>query len=218
MSKLQIRSDAPFVTEHALEAATTALLERYSREVEPIRTLPVPVDQLAEILLGLRFDWTPLPDDDQRPTLAAIAPATRTIYLNERRKALFDKFFGSREFSVAHELGHHELHLAETEMEQLSLGDSLVPACLCRRRSDVDRREYQADHFAAYLLLPAHLLLPALDGLDLLQWPVLYRLRDQFRVSISALTYRLQGLGKLWVKDSRLYESEATANGQLALF
>jgi Zn-dependent peptidase ImmA (M78 family) len=215
---MQIRSDVPYIPDSELEAAANTLLDRYGREVELVRSLPAPVDQIAEILLNLRFDWTEIADDDDCPTLAAIAPASRTIYLNERRKALFDSYFGCREFSVAHELGHHELHLVTGELEQLALSDVPVPVCLCRRRlNDIDRRELQAERFASFLLLPSHLLLPAIDGRDLLQWPTLYHLRDAFHVSISALTYRLQGLGKIYVKDKTLYPSEAVANGQLSL-
>ena len=103
-------------------------------------------------------------------------------------------------------------------MEQLTLGDTPVPVCLCRKRaSDADRRELQAERFAAFLLLPKHLLVPAIEGVDLLQWATLYRLRDAFHVSISALTFRLQGLGLIYVKDKTLYPSKAAAIGQLPL-
>ncbi len=214
---MQIRSDVPYLSDEKLKATADALLDRYEHEVEKIRSLPIPIDQIAEILLKLRFDWTNIPDDDHHPTLAAIAPASRTIYFNERRQILFNTYFGTREFSVAHELGHHELHLIPSELEQLALNDIPLPVCLCRRLNDADRREVQAERFASFLLLPSRLLLPTIADLDLLQWSVLYRLRDTFHVSISALTYRLQGLGKLYVKNKILYPSEAVANGQLSL-
>ena len=84
---MQIRSDVPYVSDDELEAAASSLLDRYACAVQPVRSLPVPVDQIAEILLRLRFDWIDLPDDRDRPILAAIAPASRTIHFNERRKS-----------------------------------------------------------------------------------------------------------------------------------
>jgi Zn-dependent peptidase ImmA (M78 family) len=137
------------------------------------------------------------------------------------------------EFTLAHEIGHHELHLLQNGVEQLEMDftedgvpltndDAAVLArsgvsskgYLCRESgSQKDMRETQADRFAGYLLLPEHLLLPAIEGVNLLNWPTLYRLREQFGVSISALTIRLSNLGLLHVSGKSLYRSEAEATG-----
>lgn len=48
-----------------------------------------------------------------------------------------------------------------------------------------------------------------------LSWPSLYRLTDTLRVSISALTIRLQQLNLLYIKDRIIYSSEEEASGQI---
>ena len=75
-----------------------------------------------------------------------------------------------------------------------------------------DRREWQAERFAGYLLLPGSLLLPTLAGVDLYHWPALYRLRDQFQVSITALRIRLEELGYLVMSLSFLFMAPVFAS------
>jgi hypothetical protein len=54
---------------------------------------------------------------------------------------------------------------------------------------------YQAEQFAACFLIPRHSLFDHLEtGLDITNWPTLYRLAEQFGVSISMMTVRLQKL------------------------
>lgn len=77
----------------------------------------------------------------------------------------------------------------------------------------------QADRYAATLLMPEGLVRCVADGLDLQQWPTLYRLRDQFQVSISAMKIRLQTMGLIFVTpDGRIHRSKAEALGQTTLW
>ncbi len=79
-------------------------------------------------------------------------------------------------------------------------------------------RETQAHKFMGYLLMPAPLVRDAVAGVDLMQWPELYRLRDLFRVTISALTIRLEQLGRLYVDpNGTLHPSRAESQGQTRL-
>jgi hypothetical protein len=68
--------------------------------------------------------------------------------------------------------------------------------------------------------MPEHLLRPAIQNTDVLMWRNLYRMRDEFAVSITALVKRLKGLGVIYVTpqpENKLYRSEAEANGQMRL-
>ncbi|WP_018214261.1 hypothetical protein [Desulfitobacterium hafniense] len=49
-------------------------------------------------------------------------------------------------------------------------------------------------------------------------FPDLYRLKDDFEVSISALTNRVQQLGLLYIANQKVYMSQAEAIGQMSLF
>ena len=58
----------------------------------------------------------------------------------------------------------------------------------------------------------------AIDGVNLLNWPTLYGIRDRFQVAISALTVRLARLGILYVtEDGELYPSRQEYEGQIRL-
>ena len=59
------------------------------------------------------------------------------------------------------------------------------------------------------------LLWDSVRDIELTSWPNLYRLRDLFEVTISALTIRLERLGVLYVsKDGQLYPSRQEYHGQ----
>ena len=45
----------PRISERTIEAEATALLDRYSKEHEPILKPPVPVDELPEMVLQVRL-------------------------------------------------------------------------------------------------------------------------------------------------------------------
>lgn len=63
--------------------------------------------------------------------------------------------------------------------------------------------------------MPSHLLRKAIRDVELTSWPSLYGLRNLFRVTISALTIRLERLGILYVAiDGQLYPSVQEYHGQ----
>ena len=66
--------------------------------------------------------------------------------------------------------------------------------------------------------MPSHVLLEAVREVDLLSWPALYDLREQFQVTITALKVRLERLGILYVtEEGRLYPSRQEYEGQIRL-
>ena len=204
-----------------LEARASELLRDYQRRFAPITAPPVPVEKIADLHLGLSFDWLTIPDDDRQPILGYIQAGAKTICLNERRQDHFDQFAGSLEFTIAHEVGHYLMHLVEELSEPLPLASGQSVGYICRHITEhenapMDWREWQANVFASYLLMPHDLLIPAFQRVDL-TWDSLYQLRDQFQVSISALTKRLQELNLLYIEDKRLYRSEQEAKGQVRL-
>lgn len=202
---MQINPDVPFIPDATLEELANELLERYGRDIEPIYKPPVPVEKIADFLLELNLEWRDIPDTEAEPILAYLDPGSKTIRLNERRLAFFEQYPGTYQYTLAHEIGHYQLHL---------LGDTRPDqAYVCRFQGiPKDRREWQAERFASYLLMPESLLLPAIEEIDLYRWPTLYRLRDQFQVSITALTIRLEELGYLYVTtNGRLYPSQTEA-------
>jgi Zn-dependent peptidase ImmA (M78 family) len=217
---MQIKPHVSFVPDTQLEARAYTLLERYHREIQPVLAPPVPVEKIADFLLELGILWAAIPDTDDDPILACIHPKSKIIHLNEARQDHFGKYMGTFEFTLAHELGHYDLHLVESQLEQIPFDFGESKAYICRDKSKTAgaQREWQAERFASYLLMPSRLLLPAIEDVDLLRWPNLYGLRDKFSVSITALKIRLENLGLIYVDpDGGLHRSKAEAHGQLPL-
>ena len=212
---MHIKPDAPFIPEVKLEQLANALLDRYDREIAPILALPVPVEEIADFLLELGLEWLDIPDSDDDPILAYLHPGSKTIRFNERRLPYFEQYPGAYPYTLAHEIGHYTLHLGQDETQPAD--PALAQGYLCRHKpAPSDRREWQAERFASYLLMPARLLLPAIEGANLYHWPDLYYLRDQFNVSITALRIRLETLGYLHLAaNGRLYPSRAAAGNDL---
>jgi tetratricopeptide (TPR) repeat protein len=203
---MQINPQVPFISDASLEELADELLDRYEREIEPIFRPPVPVEGIADFLLELNLEWLEIPDTKTEPILAYLDPRSKTIRLNERWLIYFEQYPGTYEYTLAHEIAHYQLHLLGDEGQ---LGQAYVYRF---QQMPKDRREWQAERFASYLLMPASLLLSAIEGENLYQWSTLYRLRDQFQVSITALRIRLEDLGYLHVTaNGQLYPSQTAA-------
>lgn len=158
---------------------------------------PVPVEWIAEHVLDLRILWDMLPSDPVAPVLGGLDPVRGEVVLNEAESRRFRAFPGLETFTLAHEIGHWVLHVPPSRRRQLPLpGLERSRAQGCSSAiGGAARREQQADRFAAYLLMPARLLLPRCANLDLTRFPARYKLRDEFGVSITAMNLRLKELG-----------------------
>lgn len=162
---------------------------------------PVPVEWIVEHLLDLRIVWDALPTSADAPVLGALDPLRGEVLLNEREGRRFAAFPGLESFTLGHEVGHWLLHVPAVRRRQPALPgfDRLRPrACGGAASREARAREVEADRFAARLLMPERLLLPRCEVLDLSRFPVRYRLRDEFGVSITAMNLRLRELGFGW--------------------
>ncbi len=215
----------PFILDARLEQRALRLLGEYERERGTTITLPIPVEKIIERTLGLGLVWLPIMELPGDIILARIDPqylGQPTIQMNEYRRDHFEAYFGTEAFSLAHEAAHWVLHYDRGRSEQLGI-PGLTSATagapiLCRRLSDGDRREFQAERFAAYLLMPELLLREAIRGLDLTSWSVIAALARTCGVSKRALTRRLIEIGEVTIgEDNRLLRSERLPRGSLAI-
>jgi predicted transcriptional regulator len=126
--------------------AARDLLDRYDRHYDLPRDTPVPVDDIAESLLGLLVRI-----DSLEPGVSGmLLVREREIRVSAEECA---RWPARRPFTVAHEIGHWELHAAD------------IDAPFICRRADIEeagesdaaairRREREANNFAAELLMP----------------------------------------------------------------
>lgn len=139
----------------------------------PGAAAPVPVEDIAEDLLGLRVHVRTGLD-----VSGVLVPSRRAIYLNADESPV------RRRFTLAHELGHWVVHCA---------GAAAPPRILCRSDETTgaaDAREREANVFAATLLMPrAGLAAAVADGASAAD------LAAAYGVSGVAMDWRLYNLG-----------------------
>jgi hypothetical protein len=200
-----------YISDVEIEAAATRLLQRYGQQRHPILVPPVPIEEIIEHTIDMPLIWDAIPDREDMPVLAKLEVRGQphpeiAIIMNEDKQVFFAQHEGVEQFSQAHELGHYVLHIDHAKLHTLLLQDAAEQsAVLCR--GDVgeqrDRKEWQAERFAAYLLMPQDLIRKACTGMDLCRWSNLYQLKEQFHVTITALTRRLTELRFIIVTGDR---------------
>ena len=203
-----------------IEKQATRLLNRYEREFKAVTEPPVPVDDIADGLLDLRILWDTLPESAGTSTLGGLNPPERMIKFNESRQQVFQETPGLYNTVLGHEVGHWEMHVDHNLAAQQQLPNlDQVYECLYQDSTCTQGpKETQAHRFMAFLLMPSYLLLEAIHDVELTSWPNLYKLRELFQVTISALTIRLERLGVLYVAtDGQLYPSLQEYHGQTRL-
>ena len=137
--------------------------------------LPVPVDAIAEDLLGLRVS-----ESAQLDYSGVLIPARREILINAVEAA---ESPGRRRFTLAHELGHWVCQVLEGHAAPVYCRDADLDEV-------VDRSlEREANVFAAELLMPEPLVRTEAAERHLEE------MADRFGVSGLAMGWRLYNLG-----------------------
>lgn len=157
--------------------------------------MPIPVEQIMERQYGIEIEWHELDEPPGTSILGAIDPHAMVVVLNSRHERLFSEVLGPYEFTLAHELGH--LLFDADDPNQLNLlQEAGQRFCHSRKSTGMSRtqqeREWNANRFAAELLMPADLV-RQVDEEDLVAHVGEYAQR--WGVSHTALSIRLKTLG-----------------------
>jgi hypothetical protein len=235
-----------FYRNQEIEDLAAERLSQLARRLAHPLAPPIPIDLLAEQVLGLDFLWEDIDELPRETVLGALHPHKRLIIMNDKHRTLFDTKPGLERFTKGHEMGHWDLFIDQGALEHPTLFALDNSSSFTRRRSPVGEvtvmqwllsftggqdllRELKSraddpeeartvNRYAAAILMPKHLLRTEMDRIDRIRWSNLYRIADRFEVTISALTVRLQQLGLLHVgKDRTLYKDPAQAKGQIVL-
>jgi Zn-dependent peptidase ImmA (M78 family) len=194
------------ITNEDIELAVERLLEAYAVSIQPV-TFPIPVESIAEHFLGYDLEITDEGLFTSGSILGGISFETNTIFLN----ASIEDHDGRYAFTVAHEIGHHELH-RDLYIKHV-LDHSNI---LCREVSEKPLIEKQADRFAAALLVPRSLIESSAVLMGTKKpcrtLPKALRLATSLKseleltnVSLTAMVNRLKDLG--YVNDQVPYQS-----------
>jgi hypothetical protein len=144
----------PYLDEATIERRAMQLLAGYQRRFETALAPPIPVDEIVELHLGLRLEITDLQDELRIPgTLGATWVAERRVAIDasldpESHPALEGRY----RFTLAHEVGHWQLHRHIAPLARFNQASLLPERDLLRRT--LSRLEHQANLFAAALLMP----------------------------------------------------------------
>jgi Zn-dependent peptidase ImmA (M78 family) len=172
-----------------IERLATQLLRK-----QGIASPPTDVQRLAESL-GYRVVFKFFDDDDLSGTVFRDATNTIMLGINTLHAPVRQRF------SIAHEIGHARLHLDKLNREELFV-DPPARALFRDGAASLgeDRREIEANQFAAALLMPADLV--GSVGSELIRVrpqltvsEVVDALAKRFQVSSQAMRFRLVTLG-----------------------
>lgn len=165
------------------EPRAHALRDRYLRTFGG-SDIPVPVESIAEDLLGLRIEQS----RDLGDLSGELIPAERLIVLNASEAAHDDVPIRRHRFTIAHEVGHWICHVLGAQ------AGAVPQPSYCRAADlseDTDRAlEREANVFAAELLMPDVAVRALWDELGDLE-----NAATRLGVSQSAMGWRLYNLG-----------------------
>ena len=137
----------PSLTEEAIEAAAVKLLAEFTASTGEQINAPIPVERIAERFLGYRIDITDQGLFADPDYLGGVDFDSKTILVNSS----VEGHEGRYAFTIAHELGHHVLHREHYQQQKQGSQAQIM----CRSKGKRPMIEYQADRFAAALLMPA---------------------------------------------------------------
>ena len=236
-----------FYRNQKIEDIAQGRLNELEQELGRSLALPIPIDLIAEKILGLDFLWEPIDEQAGEIVFGGLIPKGRLIVLNENRRALFDQKPGLERSTKGHEMGHWDLFVDQGLLDHPALfediqddqifvlrscpaGDVQVIKSLCGSpegldilhkidtRADAPDEARAVNRYAAALAMPQQLIREEALKINRTAWPELYRLAEKFQVTITALTVRLDQLGFLYIDEQRrLYESRDVATGQRTL-
>ena len=152
-----------------------------------ITTLPIEPEEIA-LALGIEVEFKPFEDNLSG---ALFRSPKRTVIAIRSRDSQ-----NRKRFTIAHELGHYSFN---------HNGDIFIDHSVVNRRDlvsqiAIDPQEIEANAFAAALLMPKSMIVRELNLLidaekQLSTAQLIDSLVDKFKVSKSAMTYRLINLG-----------------------
>ena len=184
---------------------------------------PIPVEYIAEHFFDLSILWQTIPEPPGRTILAKLIPEDRCIVFNEARSDLYSKTPYLYNTVLAHEIGHWELHVERGALSQTMpmFREKQDEYLVYRGEDEVQLSswdEKNAHRFMACLLMPRYLLYASVLNRPLRSFADLYALRDQFEVTVTALSIRLERLGLLYIdSNKKFYPNREAYYGQQTL-
>jgi hypothetical protein len=161
------RGEVPFLHEKQIEREADLLLAEYAEIIEQVTQPPVPIEEIVGTVLKLQHRFLDL------NALFPFADVHGAIWFEDAIIGIdsclnpdsFPRRRGRYHFTLAHEIGHwrlHREHYMRNPAQRLLFDDgSPKPDVVCRSSERKKPVEWQADTFAAYVLMPRKLIYAA---------------------------------------------------------
>ena len=155
-----------FLPERHIENAALRVLEEYGKKYHSVSGPPIPVEEMVECLRELDYGF------DDLPVILDIPDVLGASWVEDRKVRIdmsldpvtYPEKKGRYRFTVGHELGHWELHrhlyLAFRGQRTL-FKEKPKPSVICRKSTQRQPIEWQANAFSAHLLMPTEMILKA---------------------------------------------------------
>ena len=168
----------PWIPKKAIEEKTADMLYAFEEmSGRPVRP-PIPVEDIIEQFLGLNLVFDNLAEKlGMEDVLGATYVKERLICVHEN--LLEKKTEGRLVFTCAHEVAHWVMHRPYVKVAERSNRRKRV--IICRAVNAKQPIEWQADYFAACLLMPERELRKAFYGVVGKESLQLYNVKSSFR-------------------------------------
>ena len=212
----------PLLSKREITDVAERMLADFQKEEGHMIYPPIPVEDIIERHLNLNLDYVAMETRPNEPAvLGAIYIHDRLIKINTGMTQ--DRNVGRLAFTCAHEAGHWALH--RRIVEAANRKEGCPPVILCRKKREYQPIEWQANYFAASLLMPEEAVIEGFKkafGVDILflhnieetfsgfgdyydpcadNWPFIAdkvcRYGGFLNVSKQAMIFRLQELGRV---------------------
>ncbi len=148
-----------FLKPEEIDLAVAELLRAFARATNRAIVAPIPVEDILEKHLKVKVEIRDL------AALLGVADVLGAAWFTEGVVRVDERVVdqeGRYCFTVGHELGHWILHRPQVEAERAAPlmfgGGDPPPAVVCRTTEKKAPAEWQADQFAARLLMPPRLV------------------------------------------------------------
>ncbi len=156
--------EVPYLKKEVIEAEAALVLAEYGQQHGQVTAPPIPIDEIVELHLKLTLEIMDLQQ------IFGFGDVHGAIWFRSQRvgvdqsldPARYPAKRGRYHFTLAHEAGHWRLHrhlfLDRVDQPSLFLDQEPKPDYVCRSSEKKKPVEWQADQFAANLLMPRELV------------------------------------------------------------
>lgn len=162
----------PYRQKSEVEEMAFDLLRRYEAWKGKKLSPPIYIDEIIEGYLRIDLQFVDLKELLSIPDVLGATWFDDTVI---RIESSLERKEGRLSFTMAHEVGHWWMHRPIYEMNKVSMGLPMfayeehikpTPAVVCRSGKKKDPAEWQADQFAAMLLMPRSMMRAAVASIQ----------------------------------------------------